>query len=120
MPSQPLQVEDTEKLYQIVVTCTLLGSSWKKIMENFAWDLSQTKWPSGQPMFNVTLISGDNEPAMAKKALKSEYFNVVNTALPVIVPFDNHTPIVYLPKMYKWVHEMIFHKNKEQLEVVEY
>lgn len=60
MPSQPLQREDhEERIYNVLVLSLIMGSA-KKVTEAVAHDFSKTKWPSGQPMFNVTLVTDDN------------------------------------------------------------
>ena len=45
----------------------MMGSA-KKVSEAIAVDMSKTKWPSGKPMFNVTMLTEANNPKMAKKA----------------------------------------------------
>ena len=41
--------------------------SMVKVMDEFAVDLSQTRYPDGKQMFNVTVLTGRTSPKLTKK-----------------------------------------------------
>jgi len=64
VPSYPIKfpftAADQEKTYNILTTA-LFGGSPKKILDELSLELSKQKWPdSGKNMFNVTLMTSEN------------------------------------------------------------
>ena len=60
LPQSPLQIaEHNETTYNILVVSLMTGSP-KKIIDAIAIDLSKTTWPSGVPMFNVTILTSQH------------------------------------------------------------
>ena len=59
-----------------------MAGSLKKVMDELSFDLSKQTWPdSGKPMYNVTLMTGENNKKYIDK--KSRTFHTL------LVPYDH-------------------------------
>ena len=73
IPMKPIEISYTlleqEMTYNILVS-SLMASSPKKVMDELALDLSKIRWAdSGEPMFNVTLLTeAENLVVIGKKS----------------------------------------------------
>ena len=86
IPDHPLQVEEKERTYNIL-TVSLICGSMKKVMDETAIDFSKSKWPSGKPMFNVSMLT-------SKQSNKKILGKASKTFHPIEMDFD---PESYLP-----------------------
>lgn len=70
-----------QKTYNILVLATSTGGSLTKLMDSLSVDFSKTKWGTLEqptiPMFNVTLLTGNDNDKMRKKAKGNDLLTIV-------------------------------------------
>lgn len=112
MPKKPLQVEDPERLYKVSVSSLMIGTSGQKLMDGIATDWSKTKWPSGNPMFNVTLITADGNEKMKKKV--GNTLHLAHTWIPDNVDFRGDQVATLMKNFDKYASDLIFERNQTE------
>ena len=83
-------------------------------MDGVALDYSKVKWPSGNPMFNVTLITSDGNEKMRKKVSKT--LHLAESWIPDVTDFRADQMGTLMGNADKFATDHMFRRNQTELE----